>query len=499
MDSILDVQNVTKRFGEVVALRDGNLSVARGEVHALIGANGAGKSTLIKILTGALKPNSGRIDYDGRSISLSSPAAARRMGLVAVYQEPSLVPDLTVAQNERLSSVDPGEVDRWIGKLSDFEISPGLIAGEMSLSAQRVVDLARALACNPKLLILDEVTAVLPADLSERVFAAVRGLAAAGVAVIIISHRLAELTSISQRATVLRDGKTVGVLDAVKGNEERIIQMMLGEPAAPAAAPAGETTVPAASGPRPAGGEGAFVVDGLAYRTEVNGVSLRIKRGEILGLVGQEGQGQDELVRCLSGFLKQEAGTVSIDNIQVKPGNPYDSIDRGIVLVPGDRKGALFPQRSIHENVAIAMNRTVRTWGLLPLRSERAKLRSVIEKLRIDTRAQAEVQRLSGGNQQKVVIARWLASGFKVLLCFDPTQGVDIETKHYFYSLLRELAGEGVSILYYTSELQEIPAVCDRVLVMYEGKIVSELPGREASESALLRASHGLVSGAPAK
>jgi len=502
MERILVASGIVKRFGEVEALKGAELTVARGQVHALVGANGAGKSTLIKILTGVLRPDGGQISFEGQERNIRSPRMARLLGIGAVYQEASFVPDLTVSENLRLSGTNEYEVFRWVSRLSNLRVDKNMLAAECSVAALRILDLARVLSWEPKLIILDELTAALPADLSHNVFDVIVGFAKKGVSVILISHRLSEVVNVCDIATVLRDGRTVGVVESIKDNQDRIIVLMLGEKVA--------TGVESEyGGSFDSGGnepvskdkeidssqDVAVVIENLSYKSNVRNVSFRIRKGEILGLVALEGQGQDQLFECIAGFIKPTSGRIYIDGKPVRLGNAISAISSGIVMVPGERRQALLPQRSVHENIAISLTRTFRNWGPLNRRKENERVGSIIKMLQIDTRAQDEVQRLSGGNQQKVVLARWIVAGFKLLLCYDPTRGVGVETKRHFYSLLRELVKDGRSILYYTSELDEVPPVCDRVLVLYEGEIAAELPVQQATEEALLRAAHGLVAG----
>ena len=488
--SLLDISDIAKSFGSVVALRAASLSVRAGEVHALMGANGAGKSTLVKILTGVFPADGGTITLAGQPRAFRSPAEARRAGIVSVYQDPALVPDLTITQNLRLTGANAGVVRKWLGEFGFGGLDFSDFVRDLPLPSLRLIDLARALAAEPDILLLDEITAALPADLAERVFAVARQWRALGHSVIFISHRLAEVSALCDRATVLRDGVTVGVVSPAAGGEEQIVSLMLGTEPGRAAdmVPHGHTYRNRAPGKPPA-----LEVVALRCGAMLRDVTFRVQPGEVLGVAALEGQGQQELFDCLAGLRRPDAGTISAEGKALRLRHPADAIREGIVLVPADRLHALLHQRSVRENIALPLVRGLRHWGLLPMRAETARVDKAVRRLQIDTRTAAEVRRLSGGNQQKVVIARWVAAGFKTLLCFDPTRGIDIGTKRQIYTLIRELAAGGASILLFTSELPEIPLTCDRAIVLFGGQVVDELPAAEADEARLLRAAHGLV------
>ena len=490
---LLQATGVAKSYGAVVALRNASLSVRPGEVHALMGANGAGKSTLVKILTGALKPNAGEILIGGEKHDLGSPAAARRAGLVPVYQEPSLIPDLDIAANLRLTGTPVAPFRRWLEELGIPDLDLHAFARSIPLAVLRVVDLARALAVEPDVLLLDEMTAALPADLAEKVLSVVRGQKETGRSVIFISHRFLEISALCDRATVLRDGETVGVLPIEAGVEERIVELMLGAPVENARRGAAE----AATGAPPAAPEGAvrLRVRNLRVGTKLEDVSFDLHAGEVLGVAALEGQGQDELFAALSGSSRHSGGTIEVEGRPVRFAHPADAIAAGLVYVPGDRTSALAMQRSVAENIALPFSARPAAWGPIRRSVERPRVLAAIERLQIDTRAQSEVRQLSGGNQQKVTIARWIATGARTILCFDPTRGIDVRTKREIYGLLRELAGQGASILLYTSELEEVQLVCDRAVVIFAGKVVDILPAAIADEPALMRAAYGLPRG----
>jgi ribose transport system ATP-binding protein len=489
-DLLLEATGVTKRYGAVVALRDASLAVGAGEVHALMGANGAGKSTFVKILTGAVAPDEGRITIRGQPYVAGSPAAARRGGVVSVYQEPALVPDLEIGANLRLTQTPVEPFRDWLAKLGIADLDFHALARELPLATLRVIDLARALAIEPAILLLDEMTAALPADLTEKVLEVVAGRRGTDRSIIFISHRMIEIVGVCDRATVLREGQTVGVVDVAEGAEQRIVDLMLGEVAgAPGAAGGARATegreAPLETPPR-------LTARNLRSGTKLTDVSFELRPGEVLGVVALEGQGQDELFDILAGSERPDGGQVLVEGSPVSFRHPADAIRAGLVFVPADRAEALLMQRSVRENIALPLVSRLARWGPIDMGDENRRVRTGIEKLQIDTRAQSEVRRLSGGNQQKVTIARWVAGGVRTLLCFDPTRGIDIGTKRQIYDLVRDLAAEGAAVLLYTSELKEIQLACDRAIVIFGGRVVAEIPAEAADEPTLLRAAYDL-------
>ena len=485
---LLEVRDVAKRFGAVIALKSATLTLVRGEIHALMGANGAGKSTLVKILTGVHPADAGTITINGATRVFRSPAEARRAGIVSVYQDPALVPDLTIGQNMRLADVPLADVRSTFSELGIEDLDPNALVRDTPYPVLRLIDLARALASNPALLVLDEITAALPANLAERVFTVMRRWRERGNSVIFISHRMAEVGALCDRATVLRDGVTVGVIDTAPGSGERIVSLMLGiDPTKVSPSESAQRQVHSGDDDL-----AALAVRDLCYGHTLKKVSFSLRAGEILGVAALEGQGQQELFDCIAGVTRSDGGEIAAYGRKLKLNHPGDAIAAGLVLVPANRLQALLPQRSIHENVALPLLRDPSNWGLINARTEGQRVSNAVKRLQIDTRAESQLRRLSGGNQQKVVVARWIATGFQTLLCFDPTRGIDIGTKHQIYRLLREMADAGSSVLLFTSELPEIALVCDRTIVVFGGEIVAEMPASEANEETLLRAAHGL-------
>ncbi len=475
---LLEACDVAKRFDSVVALKAASLRVRPGEVHGLMGANGAGKSTLVKIITGVFPADGGQIAVKGVVRSFRSPAEARRAGIVSVYQDPALVPDLTIAQNMRLAGASIEAARKWLAELGVVRVDFSLLVRDLPYPTLRLIDLARALSWEPAVLLLDEITASLPADLSEQIYTMVKRWRERGNAVIFISHRMAEVSALCDRATVLRDGVTAGVTERAHGSEERIVALMLGAETARAVASAPSTRAPRQ---RSDDAQAALEVRGLRSSPLV------------LGVAALEGQGQEELFDCIAGSRRYDEGAIFAHGKEFRLRHPADAIAAGIVLVPANRLLALLQQRPIPENIALPAFGGIRNWGPIRIRAERMRVESAIGRLQIDTRAGSELRRLSGGNQQKVVIARWLASGFDTLLCFDPTRGIDIGTKRQIYALVREIAAEGSAVLLFTSELPEIALACDRAIVLFGGRVVAEMPVSAADEATLLRSAHGLA------
>jgi ribose transport system ATP-binding protein len=408
---------------------------------------------------------------------------------VSVYQEPALIPDLDIRANLRLTETPFEPFRHWVQELGLNHVDLSTMARNVPLATLRIIDLARALAIQPDVLMLDEMTAALPANLTERVLEVVTRQREVDRCVIFISHRMSEIRSVCDRATVLREGQTVGVVDVTEGSEEKIVELMLGDiaedVAAGVAADAGRPARPADAKPR-------LSVKGVGFGTKLSDVSFDLYPGEVLGVVALEGQGQDELFDILSGAERPSTGSLEIDGRQVSFGHPADAIRSGVVYVAADRAEALLMQRSVRENIALPYTASLGRWGIINSGKERTRVGSAIETLQIDTRAQREVRRLSGGNQQKVTIARWVAGGVATMVCFDPTRGIDIRTKQHIYQLLRDLAEAGAALLLYTSDLNEIPLACDRAIVIYGGSVVAEINAADADEPTLLRAAHNL-------
>ena len=484
-NSLLRISSIAKSYGPVVALKNANFEVQPGEIHALLGANGAGKSTLVKILTGVIDSDSGTIELHGKPIKFTSPDQARKSGVAPVFQDPALIPDISIRRNLILTSTDE---DKFINELSAMGLSINLneVAGNIELPILRMIDLARALTHDPELLILDEITAALPVNLADIVISIMNAQKNKGKSVIFISHRLAEIETICDRATVLRDGIDVDTFVASKGSEERIVASMLGEKIISQKS----RTIKSYSQEKQSI---QVEIRNISGGKTLSDVSFHINQGEVLGVAALEGQGQDLLFEILAGEAKPTSGEIIVKGEKVRFTHPKDAIKLGISLVPGDRKTALLSQRSIRENLALTRFRGVSRWGKINSRDEERTVDGAVAALQIDTRAKSQVKRLSGGNQQKVTIGRWVTTGFDLLLCFDPTRGIDVGTKQQIYELIRGFANEGKSVLLFTSELREIQMSCDRAIVIYEGRVQATLPIDKCDEENLMNAAHGLV------
>jgi ribose transport system ATP-binding protein len=484
-NSLLELKNIAKSYGPVVALKNANLEVQPGEIHALLGANGAGKSTLVKILTGVITSDHGTIKLHGKEIKFLSPDHARKNGVAPVFQDPALIPDISITRNLALTNTDE---KKFVSELAAMGLKVNLneIAANIELPILRMIDLARALTHDPELLILDEITAALPVDLADKVIAIMNAQKAKGKSVIFISHRLAEIEEICDRATVLRDGIDVDTFSASKGSEERIVAAMLGEKNRVTSAKQREKGDSQASSLL-------VEVKNISGGKNLSDVTFSIRKGEVLGVAALEGQGQDLLFEILAGEAKPTSGEIFINGERVNFKHPNDAIKLGISLVPGDRKTALLSQRSIRENLALTRFRGLTNWRRIKAKDEERAVDNAVAALEIDTRAKSQVKRLSGGNQQKVTIGRWITTGFDLLLCFDPTRGIDVGTKQQIYELIRNFANEGKSVLLFTSELREIQMSCDRAIVIYEGKVHADLPIESCNEENLMNAAHGLV------
>lgn len=492
---VLEARNIRKRFPGVLALDDVSIAVFPGEVLAVVGENGAGKSTLMKILSGALQPDEGQILLDGRPVQLADPRQALELGIAIIYQELSVIDNLTIGENVLLGrlphrpglpiAVDWPEVWRRTAALLErvgAPLDPRTPVARLSVAQKQMVEIARALSQNVRVLILDEPTSALSLQETEKLFEIIRGLQAKGVAVIYISHRLEEVFAIAQRVTVLRDGKLVGTLPIGEATRERLIRMMVGREL-------GSLFAPEKGEPGPVRLE----VRGLSRAGVLRDVSLTVRAGEIVGLAGLVGSGRTELARCLFGVDPYDSGEILLDGRPVTIRSPRDAVELGIGLVPEDRKlQGLVLILTVRENITLPTLPRLARLGFPSRRRERALVSRYIERLRIRTPSpEQRVMNLSGGNQQKVVLARWLATNPRVLILDEPTRGIDVGTKAEVHAIMAQLAREGVGMLMISSELPEILAMSHRVLVMRQGRIVAEFARDEATEERILAAATG--------
>jgi rhamnose transport system ATP-binding protein len=486
---LLELLSISKRFDGVQALRDVSFDLAAGEVHALVGENGAGKSTLIRIITGAETPDSGSLRVQGRSIAAMSPATAKSMGVAAIYQQPSLFPDLTVAENVALAYERAGVWRRidWHDRTRrtieildrlDFAIDPERTASSLSMPEQQLVEIAKALGADARILIMDEPTASLGDRETTRLLQVVGRLREQGVGVVYISHRLEEVFDIADRVTVLRDGATVTTMAARDVTRERLIHFMVGREAV--------DVFPKRDG---LAGETVLELRHVTSRAAgIRDVSLIVRSGEVLGLSGLMGSGRTELAEVIFGLRAIDMGEVCIGGVPARISSPADAIRVGVAYVPEDRaRHGVIGEMSIAANDTLASLSSVSQHGLIDRRAERFSASQHVERLRIKTRSIDErVAFLSGGNQQKVAFARWLAVRPKVLILDEPTQGVDVGAKAEIHEIIGDLAAEGVAILLISSELPEILGLSDRIAIMRQGTLVGALSRAEATPQTIL-------------
>ncbi|MDX6236858.1 MAG: ribose transport system ATP-binding protein [Kribbellaceae bacterium] len=490
-NELLRMTGIVKEFPGVRALDGVDLDVRRGEVHCLLGQNGAGKSTLIRVLTGAHQPDAGTIQVDGDEVSLNSPADAMRLGIAAIYQELDLVPELTVAENVFLGheparfgltrrQLAISRARSLLQGLGHGEIPPGRTAGLLSAAGQQVVSMARALSRDARLIVMDEPSAVLDGEEVTNLFRVIRDLTARGVAVVYISHRLEEIREIGDRVTVLKDGATVATgLDARETPTTELIRLMTGRSIEYVFPPRAEV---AADAPV------VLAVEGLSRPREFEGIGFSVRAGEILGLAGLVGSGRSEVLETVYGARRAAAGSVRVDGVQLKPGRVQAAVRAGVGLAPEERKSqALLLDEAVYRNITMSsMNRFARG-GFLSGRAEREAAAELAEALDVrPVGVDRPVRNLSGGNQQKVVLARWLMRDCRVLLLDEPTRGVDVGARSEIYALVRRLAASGVAIVLVSSEVEEVLGLADRVVVMREGRAVHTGPAQDIDEHQVL-------------
>ena len=484
LSPVLRLNGIEKGFPGVQALRGVSLDVRAGEVHALVGENGSGKSTLTKVATGEYQPDAGEIFFENRHVHLRNPAEAIGLGISAIAQEIPLVPQLTVAENVLLGRMPKrrGAVD-WLAAnrhatevlatLDASRLDPRRLVGTLPLDQQQLVSIARALSLRSKVLIFDEATSSLTDDEVDALFRVLRGLRSRGVGVVFITHRLKEIYSIADVVTVLRDGVLIGTLPIADAPEAKLTRMMVGRELGDYYH---KREVP----------QGDVVLDvrGLAHHGSSEPLSLKLHAGEIVGLAGLVGAGRSDFLATLFGLKRQSGGEVLVDGRAVRVRTPRDAIDAGFALVPEDRKSAgLVANRSVRENIAMVSNARVFPRFLLSPRQERALAQQYVQQLQIRAPGiDTPVRVLSGGNQQKVVIGKWLAARPRIWLLDEPTRGIDVGAKSEVFRLMGELAASGTAILMSSSELIDLIGVCDRLIVMFRGRIVGELSRAEATE-----------------
>lgn len=482
------MDGIEKRFPGVYALRGVGLHVHAGEVLALLGENGAGKSTLIKVLGGAHKADSGRIQIEGKEVMISSPAEAEAAGIAVIYQEFNLVPSLTAVENIFLGkepsrfgfiqrTVERDRVHSVLQRIG-MDINLDVPVRELSIAQQQGVEIAKALLLDAKVLVMDEPSATLTPQEVDKLYAVIRELQSQGIGIIYISHRLEEIFAIADRVTVLRDGEHVGDREIAEIDRKDLIELMVGRPL--------ESEFP---GRTTHSGKVRLEVKGLQRARQVNGVSFEIREGEVLGLTGLVGAGRTETARLIFGADSREAGEILLDGTALDIRNPRDAIRAGICLLTEDRKNqGLLLGASVRENFALPNLHQLSAGGFIKHGEERDRFASYVSSLSIKIPHQEQLARnLSGGNQQKVVLAKWLARNAEVIIFDEPTRGIDVGAKFEIYQLINELSAQGKSVLMISSELPEVLGMSDRILVMHGGKITGEIkdPGSASQEDVM--------------
>jgi len=487
------MQGISKRYGGVRALQDARLVVEAGRIHAVLGENGAGKSTLIKIMAGVVAPDEGTMLLDGRPVAFASPAAANAAGIVCIFQELSLIPDLSVADNIAISNpprrfgLIDGRAQRRmaeeaLARAGAHDIHPLALVKDLSLSRRQMVEIAKALGRQPRILILDEATSALTAADVTKIYAVLRRLRADGLALVYISHRMHEIAELADECTVFCNGRSVASYVAGTKTDNEVVELMIGREYSgvfPPRAP----PIASAAAPR-------LELRHLHWTDRLNDISLRLHAGEVVGLGGLDGQGQRELLLALFGVLRGTSGEVLVDGRPVAIDGPHTAKrqDIGMALIPEDRKteGLMLPM-SVRDNLSFAALGRLSRWGIVDAQAEHAAVQRIVKLLGVRTDGTGGAAgSLSGGNQQKLVIGKWLMMAPRIILLNDPTRGIDVGTKQEIYALLRELAADGVAILFYSTDYDELVGCCDRVLVMYDGAIKRELAGAEITERALV-------------
>jgi ribose transport system ATP-binding protein len=486
MTELARLTAIAKSFGGVHALRGVDFDVQSGEVHALIGENGAGKSTLMRVLGGEMPPSSGEIRIDGRTTELHGPRAARAHGIAIIHQELALAPDLSVAENiflgELSGVISWSALRRRAGELIaslGFDIDPARRVSSLAVAHQQVVEIAKALSRKVKIIVFDEPTAVLSAQDAERLHEIISRLRAEGVGIVYISHRLEEILSISDRVTVMKDGQVVATKLAAELSIDAMIRMMVGRPMA---------ALFPEKGPRTIGEERLAVRDLQAGRL-VRGVTFSVRAGEIVGLGGLVGSGRTEVARVIFGADPLESGAILLDGKEMKMRSPKNAVQAGVCLVPEDRKGqGVVLDAAIRINATMArLSAVVNRFGFVRQALERKLVGDLAGSLKLKaSRIDAPVSTLSGGNQQKVVLAKWFHAGGNVIILDEPTRGVDVGAKSEIYGIVLKLAEAGKAVLVISSEHQELFGLCDRILVMGEGQLRGELKPPDYSEERLL-------------
>ncbi len=487
---LLSVEKINKRFPGVQALDNVDFNLYAGECHVLIGENGAGKSTLMKIIAGAYQPDSGSLFIDGQLLRFQNPIQAQEAGIGIIYQEFNLIPDLNVAQNMYLGRypkrlgmlIDHKELHRKsaeVLKSLGLNIDTNAFCGDLGTGQQQMVEVAKALTMNSKILIMDEPTAALTDREIDRLFETIQRLKENGIGIIYISHRLEEVSEIGDRVTVLRDGKYIGTMDISEAEISKMVKMMVGREM---------DSLYGEDESVHEVGEVALRVENIVSGKRIVSASLDVRTGEIVGLAGLVGAGRTDLARVIFGADKCDSGKVFVFGKEVKPKTPSDMVKRGLGLIPEDRKGqGLCLILPTSENIVLANLRKLFNGFIVKMRKERQVTMDYIKDLRIATPSTSRiVQYLSGGTQQKVVLAKWLCTNSRIFIFDEPTRGIDVGAKAEIHGLMRELVKNGAAILMISSELPEILGMSDRIFVMREGSVVAEMNRDEATQEKVI-------------
>jgi rhamnose transport system ATP-binding protein len=492
-DPVIELTGIVRSFGAVQALRGVDLTLYAGEVHALVGENGAGKSTLVKILAGIHRPDAGTIKIDGQAVELHNPVQARQAGIAVIHQEPTLFPDLNVAENvfmgrhprDRFGRVDwkrmYQEVERLFASL-DVRLNVYTPVQGLSVADQQLVEIAKALSLNSRVLIMDEPTAALSAHEVHQLFAIARQLRERGAAILFVSHRLEEIFELADRVTVLRDGMRVATAPVAELTTQQIIRQMVGREL--------EMLYPKSE---VEAGEVVLDVRGLTRKGVFEDISFQVRRGEIVGFAGLVGAGRTEVARVIFGIDRADAGKIRIAGKPVQISSPKEAMKHGIAYVPEDRhQHGLIMDFSIVRNMTLPILRQTSMLGLVDQRREREVAQNYSTRLQVRSSGIDQLVRaLSGGNQQKVVLAKWLITNPSVLILDEPTRGIDVGSKAEVHRIISTLAREGLAIILISSDLPEVLAMADRVLVMHEGRITAEFSHADVDQEKVMFAATG--------